>query len=571
MVEILRLLVVDDEEPILDIFRSLFASRPDVRLHTATSAADGLLILAETPIDVIISDERMPGMQGSELMGLVRDQWPETIRILMTGYTDIGAAMTAVNLGKIFAFLSKPFSIPELKVQVDAALEQRRHRTEERQQTEFILQNVLASEKHYRAFFNESLDVIFVTTPWGQLLEVNQAGFQLFGFTGGAVPPEFNVFALYTDPTRREDFKRTVVHDGYVRNFPASLRIPSGQSLHVLVSATALYDNNKRIIAFRGTLRDISDRVREEEELKRINMELQEANRKLKQSQVRLIQQEKLASIGSLAAGVAHELNNPIGFIASNFSTLQQYLVTISDYMAAEHGSPAGSEPHPEGGNAAAGRMGTSEREKKIDFILHDIPDLLSESLEGIERITAIVQSLRQFSRVDYESKFELYDINQGLENTLVVARNEIKYVADVVREFGDIPPVECIAGEINQVFLNILVNAAQAIADQKRKEKGRIVVRTRVDGAWLVCEIEDDGPGIPAEIIGRVFDPFFTTKKAGRGTGLGLNISYDTVVSKHGGELTVASEVGRGTRFTVKLPMKRNPAPNPEGANDGI
>ena len=150
----------------------------------------------------------------------------------------------------------------------------------------------------------------------------------------------------------------------------------------------------------------------------------------------------------------------------------------------------------------------------------------------------------------------ESYDINEALESTLVVAKNEIKYVADVEKDFSVVPLIECIGSEINQVLLNILVNAAQAIESQRRSDRGLIRIRTYADPENLYCEISDDGPGIPQNIVSRIFDPFFTTKDAGEGTGLGLNISYDIVVHKHNGELSVQSEEGKGTRFVIELPV---------------
>jgi signal transduction histidine kinase len=185
---------------------------------------------------------------------------------------------------------------------------------------------------------------------------------------------------------------------------------------------------------------------------------------------------------------------------------------------------------------------------------------LFEESKEGLTRVTKIIQNLRDFSRIDQAEAFDEYDINQGIEVTLTVARNAIKYHADVVTEFADVPHIPCNASQINQVFLNILVNAAQAIESQRRETNGSIRIRTYSDDTHVICKIIDDGPGIPADIIEKVFDPFFTTKPAGKGTGLGLSVSYDIIVRKHKGELLVSSVGGKGTEFTIKLPIK--PAP---------
>jgi signal transduction histidine kinase len=280
--------------------------------------------------------------------------------------------------------------------------------------------------------------------------------------------------------------------------------------------------------------------------------------RDVKKTQPKLIQQEKLASIGQLAAGIAHELNNPIGFISSNFTSLKSYVTIIKKYIyfcekVAALARKSGASPLQEHVKAL---LEFRDRQK-IEFIYRDIEDLVNESMDGISRITEIVKSLRNFSRIDTGSEIELYDINEALESTLIVAKNEIKYVADVVKDFQSVPLIECVGGEINQVLLNIIINAAQAIKSQGRADTGLIKLKTYSDGQSVTCEISDDGPGIRKDLIHRIFDPFFTTKEAGKGIGLGLNISYDIIVNKHRGELFVESNPGELTKFTVRLPVK--------------
>jgi signal transduction histidine kinase len=171
--------------------------------------------------------------------------------------------------------------------------------------------------------------------------------------------------------------------------------------------------------------------------------------------------------------------------------------------------------------------------------------------------VIKIVENLRCFSRIDSEGKVQSYDLNIGIESTLDVARNELKYIADVQKDLTELPTIEAIGGEINQVLLNIIINAAQAIESMNRKERGTISIRTYPEGDFVVCEIADDGPGIPEDKIIYIFEPFFTTKDSGKGTGLGLSISNDIILNKHHGELKVQSEVGKGTTFTMKLPLQ--------------
>ena len=288
-----------------------------------------------------------------------------------------------------------------------------------------------------------------------------------------------------------------------------------------------------------------------------MNKNLLESYNKLKQTQAQLIQQEKLASIGQLAAGVAHEINNPLGFISSNFKSLQDYLTIIKGYiLALENLVQQVKRNNSSNLMESIIKIEELKEKKDVNFILHDIEDIFSESVEGFDRMMSIVENLKNFSRIDCDNNTEEYDINKAIESTLIVARNEIKYVAQVEKHLSEVPLIECRGDEINQVILNILVNAAQAIKAQNRSELGKIEIKSYQKGEHVYCEICDDGPGIPNKIFNKIFDPFFTTKEVGKGTGLGLNISYDIIVNKHKGDLIVNSEVGKGATFIIKLPI---------------
>jgi two-component system NtrC family sensor kinase len=268
-----------------------------------------------------------------------------------------------------------------------------------------------------------------------------------------------------------------------------------------------------------------------------------------KQAQAQLVQSEKLASIGQLAAGVAHEINNPIGYIFSNFGTLEKYLRDAFEMLSAYEQA----EAHLAGTPVAAQLKALRER-IELDYLKEDIPELMSQSKEGIERVRKIVQDLKDFSRVDARQEWEWVDLHKGIDSTLNIVNNEIKYKADVVKRYGTLPEVECLPSELNQVFMNLLVNAAHAIG----ADRGLITIRTGVDRAEVWVEVEDSGCGIPKENLARIFDPFFTTKPVGRGTGLGLSLAYG-IVRKHAGRIEVESEIGRGTRFRVIVPRDRS------------
>ena len=291
---------------------------------------------------------------------------------------------------------------------------------------------------------------------------------------------------------------------------------------------------------------DIRQRQVADAEIRQRNAELTELNAKLSMAQEQLVQQEKLASIGQLAAGVAHEINNPIGYIFSNFGTLQGYLAQLFDMLAvyrnAEVHAPAD----------VATRLREMREAVDLDFLREDIPVLMSESKEGIVRVRHIVQDLKDFSRVDANQEWVWANLHTGIDSTLNIVSNEVKYKADVVKEYSDIPDIECLPSQINQVVMNLVVNAAHAIGEQR----GKITVRTGVEGENVWLEIADNGGGIARENLSRIFDPFFTTKAVGKGTGLGLSLAYG-IVQKHSGRIEVDSEVGKGTTFRLTLPIR--------------
>jgi two-component system NtrC family sensor kinase len=265
--------------------------------------------------------------------------------------------------------------------------------------------------------------------------------------------------------------------------------------------------------------------------------------RRLEEAHNQLLQSEKMASIGQLAAGVAHEINNPIGYVNSNLQSLGSYVDDLLRVIDAA----AVAEMAPESRAAFEAVC----REVDLDFLREDLAAMLAESREGIDRVRHIVQDLKDFSHAD-EGNFAWADLHHGIDSTLNIVANEVKYKADVVRDFGELPQVECIPSQLNQVFMNLLVNAAQAMPSEKR---GRITIRTRREGESAVLEFSDDGSGIPEENLKRIFDPFFTTKPIGKGTGLGLSLSYG-IVQKHHGDISVTSTVGAGTCFRIELPI---------------
>lgn len=297
-----------------------------------------------------------------------------------------------------------------------------------------------------------------------------------------------------------------------------------------------------------GTHLDINDRKLAEERLQKLNEELEQRIEdevvKSRQKDAFLLQQDKMASIGQLAAGVAHEINNPMGFIISNLRTLREYTQGLTGYIEAFE-LLNGSLPDLE-----QQRMAGLRKQFDIAFITTDVASLLSESLEGADRVKQIVLDLKDFARVD-ETDARPTDLNQCVRSTVNIVRNELKYVAQLDLYLEDVPMVFCVPQQINQVITNLLVNAAQAIEGH-----GSITVTTHQEGEQVVLTVADTGKGMPDDVRKRIFEPFFTTKPVGQGTGLGLTISYD-MVKKNGGDISVESEPGQGTSFTVRLPVQ--------------
>jgi two-component system, NtrC family, sensor kinase len=296
------------------------------------------------------------------------------------------------------------------------------------------------------------------------------------------------------------------------------------------------------------TLREMAQALElKNREVETKNSELEAAYAELKATQAKILQQEKMACIGQLAAGVAHEINNPIGFVASNLSSFDKYIKRLTEFIGLQTKIIETSAP-----TEAMEQQRQYRQSLKVDYSLEDVAQLLVESVDGVDRVRKIVQDLKSFSRVD-EADYKLADVNACIESTINIVWNELKYKATLSKEYGSLPLTKCFPQQLNQVFMNLLVNATQAIEKQ-----GEITVKTWHENGSIVTTVSDTGCGIAAQNLNRIFEPFFTTKEVGQGTGLGLSITYD-IVKKHGGEISVQSEPGKGTTFTVTIPVRKD------------
>jgi signal transduction histidine kinase len=308
--------------------------------------------------------------------------------------------------------------------------------------------------------------------------------------------------------------------------------------LHTLANQGAVaIENALALEQLRELNRDLEDKVVER------TRDLAQALRDLREAQAQLVHREKMASVGQFVAGIAHEMNNPLAFIEGNLHFVRSYTRSLAEALD-------GYEKEAATVVALRERLDEIRREHDVDHALEDLDGVLDGCAEGVARTTGLVRDLRTFSRLDHADVL-FVDLHEALDSTLNLLRSRLVDV-EVVRRYGELPPVECLAGQINQVFMNLLANAADAVG-----EGGRIEVRTAPAGPERVAvEVEDDGCGIAPEHLERIFDPFFTTKEPGQGTGLGLAISYG-IVGRHGGALSVRSEAGRGSCFRVELPVR--------------
>jgi PAS domain S-box-containing protein len=436
---------------------------------------------------------------------------------------------------------------------------------------------------------------VIATDQEGKIKYVNPGTERMFGYTAEELRGkdlEILTTELYKERIENEIFK--VAACGRVWNGELLNRRKDGKLFYVSTSVSKMVDREGNFIALVWFQRDITQTKRYQEEMIKIEQEkaetlrilhenetainrslnkakrelqeknlelekrthelegekkrLKEAYEKLNQIQAQLIQSEKLASLGQLSAGVAHELNNPIGFVHSNLGTLDEYVRDLKNLLAKYSEL---EQLMVSNGQCAEPLKEIQELKEGIGLshILEDFDKLITESKEGTHRIKNIVQNLKNFSYMD-RGELQLADLNQGIESTLSIIHNELKYRAEVIKEYGSLPPIACFPQQLNQVFMNLLVNAAQAI-----ETKGTIRIKTYQRNKEVVVEISDDGVGIPKQNLKHIFEPFFTTKEVGKGTGLGLSVVYG-IIQNHKGRIEVESEVNQGSTFRVILPL---------------
>ncbi len=429
--------------------------------------------------------------------------------------------------------------------------------------------NIGYKPQFYENILGNMADILIVANPDGTVRFVNRAALNALEYSFDEIDgiPAWKLFDNH-DLNISELITRFETNE-QMHNKVFNLLSNNGGRIPVIMNGSFVKSEDNRIEAIVLIARDMREIYQLITELTELNEELEErvarrtdelrvakeasdeALMKLQQTKAQLVQSDKMASIGQLSAGIAHEINNPTGFVLSNLKTLNEYITDIRGLMKEyETLVQSCSGISDEGVSAHLKDIESFKQKIDVVFLLDDIEQIFAETQDGMRRISKIVKDLKEFSHTGSD-KPEFSDINKGLESTLNIVWNEIKYKAEVKTLYGDIPQVLCYPQQLNQVFMNILVNAAHAIDG-----KGIISISTCSENDNIVISISDTGSGISQDHLPRIFEPFFTTKPVGKGTGLGLSVAY-AIIRKHNGEITVNSKVGSGTTFKICLPAE--------------
>ncbi len=425
------------------------------------------------------------------------------------------------------------------------------------------------AEVRFHAILEAAPEAMIIVDQKGEIAIVNSQAEKLFGYGRDELLGKSIEIFLPQDLRAKHVAHRGVfAKEARIRPMGSGLDLfgitKDGRKVPLEISLGPLKIGSEVYVI--STIRDITERKMREYELREAHREVAErekalrhtfnqlnnAHDDLKQTQNQLVQSEKLASIGQLAAGVAHEINNPVGFINNNMEILEQY---VADYMKilkiADQLKESVLQGNSSQAKVLAEEIAKAEKESNLDYILGDTNNLLQHSRKGIERIQKIVMDLRTFARED-KNEMEHVKIEEVIESILSIVQNEIKYKAKLNKNYGDTPIIECSPQRLGQVFINLLINAVQAM-----EGTGTITIKTYKQNEFVCIDVSDTGKGIPPENLTKIFDPFFTTKPIGQGTGLGLSVSYE-IIKKHNGSLTVQSKVGEGTTFNIMLPINQ-------------
>ena len=539
-----KILIVDDEQPV----RKLLNRYLDDAGHSCQAVPDvaaAKRILTSDVFDLILSDITMPGESGMDLIHHVTLHYPDTPMVMVSVLDNPAFAKKALELG-VYGYIVKPFTRNIVLINVENALQRRRLEIEKRKylnQLERLVSKRTETLENQLAFLQDLIDAIpspiFYTDKQEKFKGCNAAFEKITGLMPESIigKQAIDVLPEYPATSSKKINYQHLLTPGETT---AELNIVTpDQRPRTLLTNTAFYhDASGQVAGQVWVMIDITEKIAMEHDLR---------------------QAQKLESIGQLAAGIAHEINTPIQYIGDNTRFIQEAVSDLRDIFDAYERlldtAKTGASLE-DSISAVQQQMESAD----LDYLRQEIPDAIDQTLEGVSRVSKIVTSMRQFSHPGTGKKTAV-DINKALEATITVARNEWKYVADLETDFDPrMPLVSCLPGEINQVMLNLLINAAHAVEDASnngRNGKGKIRVSTKLGNDAVKIFISDSGNGIPESIQQRIFDPFFTTKKVGKGTGQGLAIAHRVITEKHHGSISFETEQSVGTTFVVSLPLK--------------
>jgi PAS domain S-box-containing protein len=514
-----RVLVVDDEQPNVLFIESVLRQH---QLNVVGHAADGAAAVAQSLAlqpDLILMNVMLPGaMNGIETAREIRRR--RRVPIVFMSDCMNAQLQAEVRACEPEGYIRKPFTADELLIGVETVWT--------RMELEHDLRE---NEKMFWLLFEQESDAIITfDTSLRSISDINDAVVDLYGFARGELIG--NDLLMLMDKANRDSLCRAFESTEPGNPF-ILLRQEHRRKDGTLVPVSC----RGRIIEMNGrqhlfcSIRDITEKIRKEEEDALL--------------QAQFLHSEKMASIGVLATGIAHEINNPMAFISSNLLTLAKYVKKIKQFCGY-----VAQDIEPAMPDALRDTLQAKKQSLNIDFVVQDAVDLVDESTSGAERIKKIVQDLRLFARSDSDEP-ESFDVHDYIENTINIIWNELKYKAQLEKQYGRVPAMVGFPQKLSQVIMNLLVNAAHAI-----EEQGTITITTRTEGQDACIAIADTGCGIEKKNLAKIFEPFFTTKQAGKGNGLGLSIASDIVTKKLHGKLSVESRVGKGTTFMVRVPL---------------
>jgi PAS domain S-box-containing protein len=546
----------------------------DVELIQAWLAQDGIWcslvhvttkdeferVLDCVTFDIILADYAVPGFDGLAALQIARVKAPATPFILVSGRMGESLAVESLKAGAADYVLKSQLS--RLAPAISRALS---HARERRAIQEQQAAHAKALEMDGQ-LLEASADAILIADANGVLKRVNRQLELMFGYSREELIGQ-SLEILLPERFRGGHAGHVAAYCQAAYSRPMSARRGliairrNGEEFPVAISLSPMPTKDGLLIG--ATLRDITTAKQAENELAVRTQELIAANEKLQREQaerqkieVEMRLAHRLESIGQLAAGIAHEINTPMQYIGDSVHFLNQSfgdllrLVEVHEEVSRAAAKAPDLKP-------LAEKVGECEDEVAIDYLRERVPKAIERTLDGVSQVASIVRAMKDFAHPVADEKSPA-DLNKAVRNALMVARNEYKYVAEIELLLEELPLIPCHIGEINQVLLNIIVNAAHAVADAVKgsDRRGVIGVQTGLEGEWAVIRIRDSGLGIPEAIRERIFDPFFTTKEVGKGTGQGLAIARSIVVGKHGGTLSFETEVGKGTTFLIRLPM---------------